>query len=99
MSNSSNCLLPSTSFRQLLIPSTYSSCHIQMFVDLKVQPSALRWNRQLYTRCLFMEAQMRPTSSLGPSALPNIGKFINITKLPLLAAPYSIAPSASANRL
>ena len=42
---------------------------------------------------------MRPTSSLGPSALPNIGKFINITKLPLSTAPYSIVPSASANRL
>ena len=28
---------------------------------------------------------MRPTSSLRPSALPNMGKFINITKLPLSA--------------
>ena len=54
-----------------------------MFVDLKVQPLALRWNRQLYTRCLFMEAQMRPTSSLGPPALPNMAEFINITKLRL----------------
>ena len=28
---------------------------------------------------------MRPMSSLGPSALPNMGEFINITKLPLSA--------------
>ena len=42
---------------------------------------------------------MRPTSSLGPSALPNIDEFINITKLPLSTASYSIVPSASANRL
>ena len=79
------CLFPLASFCQLLIPSTYSSRFVQMFVNLKVQSLALRWNRRLCTRCLFMDAQMRPTSSLRPSALPNMGEFINITKLPLSA--------------
>ena len=86
MSDSSKvCLFPLASFCQLLIPSTYSSCLVQMFVDLKVQPSALRWNRRLCTHCLFMDAQMRLMSSLRPSALPKMGEFINITKLPLSA--------------
>ena len=46
-----------------------------------------------------MNAQVRLTSLLGPSPLPNINEFINTSKLPLSAAPYSIAPSTSANRL
>ena len=48
---------------------------------------------------LAMNAQVRLTSLLGPSPLPNINEFINTSKLPLSATPYSIAPSASANRL
>ena len=37
MSDSSKVRLsPSASFRQLLIPSIYSSCLVQVFVDLKV---------------------------------------------------------------
>ena len=70
------CLSPSASFQQLLIPFTYSSRLVQMFVDLKVQPSALRWNRRLYTRCLFMNTQVRPISSVGP--LPLAASQVNM---------------------
>ncbi|KAK9992884.1 hypothetical protein SO802_022587 [Lithocarpus litseifolius] len=35
----------SASSRQLSIPSTYSSRLVQVFADLKVQSSALSWNR------------------------------------------------------
>ena len=41
---------------------------------------------------------MRPTSSLGPSTLPNIGKFINITKLPLSAEYIYISSENFDNR-
>ena len=38
----------SASFRQFLIPSIYSSRLVQVFVDLRVLPAALKWNRWLY---------------------------------------------------
>ena len=43
--------------------------------------------------------QVRLTSSLGLSLLPNMEDFINTAKLPLSSAPYSIALLASANGL
>ena len=46
-----------------------------------------------------MTAQVRLTSSLELSHLPNTDNFINTTNLPLSAAPYSIAPLTTANRL
>ena len=46
-----------------------------------------------------MTAQVRLTSSLELSLLPNMYNFINTTKLPLSAAPYFIAQSTTANRL
>ena len=62
-------------------------------VRFEVEPSTLSY------RCLAMSVQVRPTSSLGLSPLPNMDEFINITKLPLSAAPYSIASSASTDGL
>ena len=41
-----------------------------------------------------MNTQVRPTSSLGSSALPYVNEFIRLLGLPLLVVPYSIASSA-----
>ena len=57
------------SFRCLLT----SGC----IVTFEVEPSTLSY------RCLAMNAQVKLTSSLGPSPLPNMDEFINTTKLPL----------------
>ena len=46
-----------------------------------------------------MTAQVRLTSSLELSLLPNMYNFINTTKLPLSTAPYFIAQSTTANGL
>ena len=48
---------------------------------------------------MFMNAQVRLTSSLGPSTLSNVSKCIILLELPLLAAPYSMTPSALADGL
>ncbi|KAL0012053.1 hypothetical protein SO802_007161 [Lithocarpus litseifolius] len=45
----------------------------------------------------FTNAQARLSSSSGSSALPYMNEFIKLPKLPLSAAPYSIAPSALAD--
>ena len=44
-----------------------------------------------------MNTQVRPTSSLGSSALPYVNEFIRLLGLPLLVVPYSIAPLALAD--
>ena len=44
-----------------------------------------------------MNTQVRPTSSLGSSALPYVNEFIKLLGLPLLAVPYSIALLALAD--
>ena len=44
-----------------------------------------------------MNTQVRPTSSLGSSALPYVNEFIRLLGLPLLAVPYSIALLALAD--
>ena len=74
----------SASPRQLHIPSIYSSHLIQMFVVFRVQPLALRWNRQISLyRCWAMNVQARLTSSLGPSLQPNMDNFIKTIELSL----------------
>ena len=90
----------SASFHQRHIPSIYSSRLVQVFIVLKVQPSAFKWNRWLYSIVVRLWiVQVRLTSSLGLSLLPNMDDFIKTKKLPLSSAPYSIAPSASTNGL
>lgn len=46
-----------------------------------------------------LNAQLKLTGSLGPSASSYTDEFILLPKLPLSAAPYSIAPSALADKL
>ena len=40
--------MSASSLCQLHILSIYSSCLVHVFVVLKVQPSALKWNHRLY---------------------------------------------------
>ena len=71
-------LFPSAFFRQLLISSMHSGHHIQVSltsgatVGLEVEPSFMSMN-----------AQLRPTNSLGLSALPYVNEFIKLLDLPL----------------
>ena len=48
---------------------------------------------------MLMNAQARSRGSLRPSTLPYVNEFIKLSELPLLTAPYSIAPSAPADGL
>ena len=48
---------------------------------------------------LFIKAQARSSSLSRPSALLHVNEFINLSELPLSAAPYSIASLALANGL
>ena len=78
-------LSSSASLYQLHIPSIYSSRLVQVFIVLKVQPSAFKWNRWLYSIVVrSWIVQVRLTSSLELLPMPNMDDFINITKLPLL---------------
>ena len=47
----------------------------------------------------FIKASARSLGSLGLSALLHVNEFINLSELPLSAAPYSISSSALADRL
>ena len=48
-------------------------------LDLKEQPSALRWNHRLYDIVIYVYECTRSTGSLRPSALPQVYQAFKIT--------------------
>ena len=92
MSDSSKVLLFPSAFLArsvgYLSPSTYSSHHLWVFVEQKVQSSALRWYRRPYrivARAIVGLVGLTTSSRSLP--LPNMVEFTNATNFPYQLPP------------
>ena len=98
------------SVKSFFIPVSFLpsvSNHVQAFwsshpnvVGFEVESSAFKRTRRPHNVVVFFfECMVWLTGSLRPMTLSHVNEFNTFFKLPLSAAPYSLAPSALADRI